>query len=86
MPSHRNGQESVRSSISYNIYPCNAVAAVDTRREEKIWLIHQRLGHASFQTFRCVYLDEFKGFFIEDIVCDICEEQNIREIQTHMKI
>ena len=71
LASHGNAQELIRSAINHKIYQCSRTIA--SSRKDKIWLIHNRLGHPSFQTLKCIFLDEFKGFCVKDFVCDVCE-------------
>ena len=55
------------STISHNMHQHSTHAVVETRSEkEKVCLILKRLDHPPFQTLKCMFLDAFKGFHIED--------------------
>lgn len=57
------------------MHQSNALATVDSRRaENKVWLIHQRLGHPSFQILKQMFPDEFEGSQIEHFLCDVFEK------------
>ena len=47
---------------------------------------HQILGHPSFQTLKCMFFDEFKGFCIEFFFVISMKEKSIRENHNHTKI
>ena len=72
LASHGNAQELIRSAINHAIYQCSTSMA--NNRKDKIWLIHNRLGHPSFQTLKCMFPNECKSFCIKDFVCDVCEK------------
>ena len=60
--------------MSYNIPQFNALATIGPRRgQENLWLIHQRLGHPSFQILKYMFPDIFQGISIEILICDVCE-------------
>ena len=57
--------------INPEIHQCSTADA--DSKKEKVWLIHNRLGHPSFEILKCMSPDEFKGFCIKDFLCDVCE-------------
>ena len=60
--------------MSHNTHQSNALKVVDTRKgRDKSWLIHQRLGYPFFKILKWMFLDEFKGFYIEYLICDVFE-------------
>ena len=49
LPSNRNTKEPVRSTIINEMHQSNVLVIIDARIiEDKVWLIHHRLGHPSF--------------------------------------
>ena len=57
--------------INHAIHQCSTTAT--DSKKEKVWLIHNRLGHPSFEILKCMFPDECKGFCIKDFLCDVCE-------------
>ena len=57
--------------INPAIHQCSTTAT--DSKKETVWLIHNRLGHPSFEILKCMFPDEFKGFCIKDFLCDVCE-------------
>ena len=55
LASHANAQELLKSTINHAIHQCSTTVA--NNKKEKIWLIHNRLGHPSFQTLKCMFPD-----------------------------
>ena len=75
LPSCRDTKKLIRSTSNNEVYTPSTLAAMDTKRkEENIWLLHQRLGHPPCQILKHMYLDVFQGFRIEHFVCDVCEK------------
>ena len=75
LPSCKDTKKSIRSTSINEVYPSSALATMDTRyKEEHIWLIHEQLGHPSFQVLKLMYPDVFQGFWIEHFVSDVCEK------------
>ena len=69
--SHANVQEFLESPINHAIHQCST--SVAKNKKEKIWLLHSRLGHPSFETLKCMFPNDFKGFCVKDFLCDVCE-------------
>ena len=75
LPSCRGTQKLSRSTFNNEGCSSSALVTRATRhKEEHIWLLHQQLGHPSFQVLKLMYAEVFQGIQIEHFVCDICEK------------
>ena len=75
LPSCRDTQKPSRSTFNNEGCSSNALVSMATRhKEEHIWLLHQQLGHPSFQVLKLMYPEVFQGIQIEHFVCVVCEK------------
>ena len=85
-PSNRNTKEPIRSTINNEMCQSNVLSIIDARLiEDKVWLIHHKLGHPSFQILEnTCFLMSFKDLKLNIMYAMFVKKLNIRGIHINL--